>query len=167
MPSILMCGIEFEVGEPYKAGHKLSAAEAAALTQNLYDNYRNNWTRRIAQARAKCAEGLHEARPHTGLCDQCLASLRANFANYLTNYTFGGPRGRGAIDPVEVEAMKIARRQARASNTPEDSIEFEGLVAELSLSDEVLTEARRRVDEARVIAHGALDFDMSELLDEQ
>ena len=94
MPNILIQGLEFSVPAPYNPGpHELTEGEAKTLNQTLAENLRNNFA-------GKMKDG---AIPE--------AELDSKFAEYAASYAFGvrAGGGGGSRDPVEVEAMNLAR----------------------------------------------------------
>lgn len=85
--TITIAGRSFSVEPKYEAGHVLTANEAAALNQTWYENLRNNFA-------GKAKEG----------------NSQEDFNAYASTYEFGvRTGGGGSRDPVEVEAMNLAR----------------------------------------------------------
>lgn len=89
--NITIAGKAFSVEARYSEGHTLSANEAAALNQTFFENLRNNFA-------SKAKEG----------------ATQEDFDAYALSYQFGvRTGGGGSRDPIEVEAMRIARDQIR------------------------------------------------------
>ena len=93
MSKITIAGREFQVDPRYAEGHVLNVNEASALNQTFFENLRNNFA-------GKMKDG---AIPE--------AELDSKFAEYAASYAFGVRTGGGggSRDPVEVEAMNLAR----------------------------------------------------------
>lgn len=88
----------FEVPTPFTEGYTLSENEASALNQLLIENVRNNFAAKI-----KKAEEAKTAIP-----------TQAELDAYVEGYEFGERSGGGRTsDPVEREAMEIAREKVR------------------------------------------------------
>lgn len=87
MQSITIAGRSFDVQPRYAEGHTLNAGEAAALNQTYFENLRNNFAN-------KAKEG----------------GTQEDFTAYAESYQFGvRTGGGGSRDPIEVEAMNLAR----------------------------------------------------------
>lgn len=114
--TITIQGIEFDVSQPYLAGHPCTEAEAKALNQTRAENIRNNMASKVKaanEAAGKDAEGNQNP-----LDKKALSTLATEVAEYDAGYEFtlasvGG--GRASRDPIEVEANKIARASITAS----------------------------------------------------
>jgi hypothetical protein len=90
---ITIAGKAFNVQPRYAEGHTLTANEASALNQTMFENLRNNFA-----SRAK--EGADQAA----------------FDEYAAGYQFGvRTGGGGSRDPVETEAMNMARDAIKKS----------------------------------------------------
>lgn len=89
--SLTISGRTFTVSPKFEAGHVLTANEAATLNQTWYENLRNNFA-------GKAKEG----------------GSQEDFDAYASKYEFGvRTGGGGSRDPVEVEAMNLARDAVR------------------------------------------------------
>jgi|ETNvirnome_6_100_1030635.scaffolds.fasta_scaffold00132_13 hypothetical protein len=92
----------FTIPAPFAEGHAVTANEAAALNQLLAENIRNNFAKRVKEG---------------GEADPPVAAdvLQAELDQYVTEYEFGVRRSGGgrSSDPVEVEAMSIARDKVK------------------------------------------------------
>jgi len=84
----------FNVPTPFSEGHKCTAGEASALNQTLGENVRNNMAKAVKVAVEK------------GEFDQ--AKAQAAIDEHVKNYEFGQRRA-STVDPVEKEALDIAR----------------------------------------------------------
>lgn len=100
---ITIAGEVFDAPVRYEEGHELTAGEAAALNQTFHENLRNNFAKRVKDAK------------DNGSFD--LEALKTEFATYADEYAFGIRTGGGGAtrDPVLAEAMNIARGQVRAA----------------------------------------------------
>lgn len=88
--TITIAGKPFTVSPKFETGHVLTANEAATLNQTWFENLRNNFA---GKAKEGGEEGSQEA-----------------FDKYAEKYEFGvRTGGGGSRDPVEVEAMNLAR----------------------------------------------------------
>lgn len=103
--SITISGETFQVSKPYAEGHQLTANEASALNQTRIENLRNNFAAKVKDAKA------------AGAFD--LPTFQAQFTALDSAYVFGvrsaGGGGGPRLDPVEAEAMNIAREKVRAA----------------------------------------------------
>ena len=88
MHTITIAGKPFQVQPKYAEGHTLNANEAATLNQTFFENLRNNFA-------GKAKEG----------------GTQEDFDASAETYEFGVRTGGGggSRDPVEVEAMNLAR----------------------------------------------------------
>lgn len=99
---ITIAGEVFHAPVRYEEGHELTAGEAAALNQTFHENLRNNFAKKVKDAK------------EYGSFD--LAALQEEFSQYAEDYQFGVRTGGGGAvrDPVQIEAQAIARQQIRA-----------------------------------------------------
>lgn len=153
--AITIQGFEFEILTPYAEGHVVNEAEAKALNQTRLENVRNNAARVVKAATDD--EG--------NLVDE--AAVRAQIAEYDANYVFtlasvGG--GRKPSDPVEAEALRMARAaitaQLRAAGRKAKDIDkdvLDAAVAKLASQDNLRKAAAKAVKERTALAEGALD----------
>lgn len=90
--SITIAKRQFAVSPRYAEGHVLTANEASTLNQTLFENLRNNFAK-------KAEEG----------------GTQEEFDAYAEAYQFGVRTGGGggSRDPVEIEAMNLARDAVR------------------------------------------------------
>jgi hypothetical protein len=89
---ITIKGLRFKVSSPYSAGHVCTEGEARALNQTRLENLRNNLA-------LKAKDG---------------ALTQADVDAYAASYVFGERTGGlRTHDPIEAEALEIARRLVR------------------------------------------------------
>lgn len=163
--TITIQGLNFDVTAPYEAGHTVTEAEAKALNQTRAENIRNNFAKRVKDAKEKHGEELPQ---------DVVNELNAAVSEYDAAYEFtlanaGG--GTRVTDPVEREALNLARGAIRAKakqegkrilpanyegEVGENDItkeRFDELVAQVAAQDNVQKLARKRVkDEASLLA---------------
>lgn len=147
--SITIAGKPYNVEARFAEGHVLTANEASALNQTFFENLRNNFA-------GKAKEGADQAA----------------FDEYAASYQFGvRTGGGGSRDPVEVEAMSIAR------DTVKDMIRKAGkklsdysaaaisetagkLLAHEVKGPEIRELAKKRVAEMQSAAGQSVDLDL-------
>lgn len=147
--SITIAGKPYNVEARFAEGHVLTANEASALNQTFFENLRNNFA-------GKAKEGADQAA----------------FYEYAASYQFGvRTGGGGSRDPIEVEAMSIAR------DTVKDMIRKAGkklsdysaaaisetagkLLAHEVKGPEIRELARKRVAEMQSAAGQSVDLDL-------
>lgn len=107
--TITIQGLNFAVPTPYAEGHTLTAPEANALNNLLGENLRNNFAAQIKKILEPKDAPKREVAQLTA---EELAKLQTDFAAYAAEYKLSGKRSAKApVDPVEREAVKIAREQ--------------------------------------------------------
>ena len=90
--SITILGLRFNVQSPYSAGHVCTRGEASALNQKRLESIRNHLA-------VKAKDG---------------ALTQADVDAYAASYVFGERTARRREnDPVEAEALELARRLVR------------------------------------------------------
>ena len=147
--SITIAGKPYNVEARFAEGHVLTANEASALNQTFFENLRNNFA-------GKAKEGADQAA----------------FDEYAASYQFGvRTGGGGSRDPIEVEAMSIAR------DTVKDMIRKAGkklsdysaaaisetagkLLAHEVKGPEIRELAKKRVAEMQSAAGQSVDLDL-------
>lgn len=100
-------GVILSVAAPYAEGHPLSQIEASVLNQTFAENIRNNYASAVKEALEKAKAAGTEAN---------LAELQSALDEYMAEYEFGvrGTRtARVSADPVEREAIKLARERVK------------------------------------------------------
>lgn len=160
--TITVQGEQFEVSQPYAAGHTCTEAEAKALNQVRAENIANNM-----RSKVKAALDGGEGAPS-------LDSVRSDFAKYDSEYEFtlasvGG--GRTPVDPVEREARKIAREllkdhlaktgQGKITELEKNEEAKEKIAAKIaeiaSSNEQVLDLAKKRVKEQEKLKKAMAD----------
>jgi len=146
--SITIAGEVFTAPVRYEEGHELTAGEASALNQTYHENLRNNFAKKVKDAK------------EAGTFDMEL--MQADFNDYAEAYQFGLRIGGGGAprDPVLSEAMSIAKGQIRAAlkkkgvkiSTVEGSAITEAAKKLIARDDRIMTLAKQRVEEAQAAA---------------
>lgn len=152
---ITIQGHTFVAPAPYAEGHQLNEAEAKTLNQVLGENLRNNFATKVKSAME--AEG--------GMSEEKLAELREAFAAYAEEYEFQGKRqARQPADPVAKEAQKMAReailqKLKEAGKKQSDLADgvLDQLVKQLGAREDYMAEARKRIEQVKIMALGSLD----------
>lgn len=142
----------FSLPAPFNEGHVCTNAEASVLNQTLAENVRNNMAKKIKDAKEANTFNQNEMQAEVDL--------------YIEEYEFGVRRGRGPLDPIEREALNIAK------DTVKDALRKNGYkladvdtddinrLAEQVVADnpEITKEAERRVKEKGKIGIQQLDL---------
>lgn len=154
MPMIRCQAYQFQISDPFQAGHSLSEAEAIALNGLRAENIRNNLASQVAKATANLPAG-------TLLGQDELQTLAELAAKYDSEYEFGPKRRYTRQGPIEAEAKQIARARvvaaARQAGTTLSQDELIVQIERLAQADDVLVEARQRVQDSQQIASAALE----------
>ena len=157
---ITISGIQFAVPNRYEEGHELTAGEASALNQTLHENLRNNFAKKVSEATNGQSIDDEDVR------EKLLALLQPQLDEYADNYEFGVRTGGGPIkDPVEAEAMRIARDKIREHLKRKGTKLKDVVAADITAAAERLLErnpeiralAKQRVEEAQLAAAEDLD----------
>lgn len=97
--NLLIQGETFSIPEPYGEGHVMTAGEANQLNQVLAENIRNNFAKKVSDAK------------EAGTLDG--AAMQRELDQYAQGYEFGVRRAGGGAaritDPVKREALRIAK----------------------------------------------------------
>jgi hypothetical protein len=140
-------GQQFEISEPYAEGHTISAIEARVLNQTRSENIGNN-------VRAKIKE-MQEANSSEQEITELVSSVDTDYV-----FTAAGVSSSRKLDPVEREAVKIARELLKAhlatsgrklTVAPEGSTEEEwedkvtSEIERIAAMDSVVAAARKAV----------------------
>ncbi len=141
-------GLQFEISEPYAEGHTVSALEARVLNQTRSENIGNN-------SRAKIKE-MQEANASESEIADYVAGIDANY-----EFTAGGVSASRKLDPVEREALKLARELIKShlaasgrklNQTPEGMTEEEwdakltGEIERVSQDEQIVKAAKKNVE---------------------
>lgn len=174
--TIKIQGIEFTADMPYKEGHVLSKAESSVLNQVYGENLRNNFAPRIKKAKEEAlaartkewqdAGGGGTAPTDESIAADKLSALRTEFEAYESEYEFNGRRSTRVGNPVEREAMKMARakileRMKEKNIDPktypaEKMVELIGQL--LEKNPKIREEAQRRVQAQKDIAEESMEM---------
>lgn len=165
---ITIAGSIFTVSQPYTEGHVITEAEAKALNQVRAENIRNNMASKVKAATEGTAK---EGEPTAETIAQAVADYDASYI--FTLASVGG--GRKPSDPVEVEALRIARGTfsdwAASKKLTVKAIKekigdeaYDAKIAEIAERDDVVKEAKRRVKARQATAENAMgDLDLGAL----
>lgn len=181
MRRITIQGLEFEVGNRYEAGHVLNEAEAKQLSQTYVEALRNNFAPKIkkvlnekeakvlAALNADRAEGekleaLPEGTEVPGLSADEVETLQTEFAQYAADFEFANRTGvRAAVDPVEREALKIAKSTLNAYLTSKgidkksiSDEKMDAMLSQIAAKADVRALAQKRVEEMRSVGEDLL-----------
>lgn len=154
MEQITIAGEVFNAPLRYEEGHELNANEAAALNQTYHENLRNNFAKKVKDAKEANAFDM--------------ATFQADFDKYAQTYQFGtrvGGGGGAVRDPVMAEAMRIAKGQIRVAIKAKGGkvSDYEGTAITeaakglIARDEKILEMARAHVAEAQAAA--AVDLD--------
>ena len=144
--TITIAGKSFEVSPRYAEGHPLTANEASALNQTFFENLRNNFA-------SKAKEG----------------GTQDDFNAYVESYQFGVRSAGGSRDPIEAEAMDLARESVRdairksGKKLSDYTAKAISAAAEKLLGkrgDEFRALAKQRVEQMRAAASNEIDNDL-------
>lgn len=140
--------IDFDVTQPYDAGHTLTEAEARALNQVRRENLGNNFRSVVKKAQDDAKEAGKEVD---------VESLKSQFAELDSKYVFTirEVNATRKLDPVEREARNLVKAELRSyfagldpaqkfSDLPED--EQERLIEQNANSPEVIKIAKQIVN---------------------
>lgn len=144
--AITIAGKSFNVEPRYAEGHPLTANEASALNQTYFENLRNNFA-------SKAKEGADQA----------------SFDEYVASYQFGVRSSGGSRDPIESEAMDLAResvrdaiRKAGKKLSDYTAKAISGAAEKLlaKKGEEFRALAKQRVEQMRAAAANEIDSDL-------
>jgi hypothetical protein len=91
-------GVVLTIAQPFTEGHTCTGNEAAALNQLLKENVRNNQAPAVKKAD-------DEKVPKT--------KIQADLDTYVNGYEFGIRRAGSTLDPIEREALSLAKEKVR------------------------------------------------------
>lgn len=165
---ITIAGHTFPVTQPYVEGHTITEAEAKALNQVRAENIRNNMASKVKAAFEGTAKG---GEPTSETIADAVAAYDAEYV--FTLASVGG--GRKPTDPVEVEALKMARGTfadwaaskkltVKAIREKIGDEAYEAKLAEIAAREDHVKEAKRRVKARQAAAANAMgDLGLGEL----
>ena len=147
MKTISISGEAFTVSAPYAAGHTLTEAEAKVLNQTRAENIGNNFRSQVKKA----------------IEDKTLDAVRAAIADYDSKYEFSMTVARTPIDPIEAEAIKIAKEVVKAKIVEKYGMslkkyfeqdagneeKYEAAVEKVAGQDDTLKLAKKRVQDKK------------------
>lgn len=144
-------GIAISVAQPFAEGHVLTTIEAAKLNQTFADAIRTSLMAKLTR--------LKEVAKNEGK-EVDVAAATADFQSYANEYEFSERGTRAVVDPVEVEARKIAKDQVltairdKGGKVRDYSAEqIDAYVTKvLENRPQIREEAERRVNSTRQIA---------------
>lgn len=166
---ITIAGHTFAVLQPYAAGHVITEAEAKALNQVRAENIRNNMASKVKAAFDGTAK---EGEPTQDTIAQFIADYDAAYE--FTLASVGG--GKRASDPVEVEALRIARGifadwaaskklTVKAIKEKIGEEAYNAKIAEIAERESVVKEAKHRVKQRQAAAAAAMEgLDLDDLV---
>jgi hypothetical protein len=155
MKTISIDGIAFEVSTPYAEGHVLTVAEAKVLNQTRCENIGNNFRKAVKDAKEK-----------GGDMSAVASALREYDASYI--FTVGGT-SRTPIDPIEAEAIRIAKEVVKAKLAEKglkvkdyvaneaNAAKYDAAVDKIASQDDTLKLAKQRVANKKKVADVAAD----------
>lgn len=146
-------GLSFNISQPYREGHTLTALEADILNQTRSENIGNNVRQWIKDA----------LEPEDGAAPKSEAEIQEYVAQFDANYVFRSrSEGTGrSRDPYETEARKIARELVKnhlansgrkITVAPDGETEeswkdkVDAQIDKVASLDKVLAQARKNVD---------------------
>ena len=161
--------IPFDISTPYAEGHACTEAEAKALNQTRSENIRNNQAKLIRAAQE--AAGVDAEGNANPLAPEVMKELVASVKAYDKAYVFtlasvGG--GRKSRDPIEVEAMKMARAALAAHLKSKgmtfksvDKDKLDSALADIAGREGIVKAATKAVKERNALAESAVaDIDI-------
>jgi hypothetical protein len=161
---LVIQGLTFQSPLRYTEGHPLSTVEAAALNGLLAENLRNNFSKRIQDARAEAVKSRGEGAT---LTDAEVGGLSAAFDAYAGEYVFQGRSSpRAQVDPITREALRLAivavKGQLEKLGHKIKDLE-DGTVEELASrlieqDPRFRTAAENRLNEAKALASVTMDL---------
>lgn len=91
-------GVVLTLAQPFVEGHSCTSNEAAALNQLLKENVRNN--------QAPLVKKMDEDKASVG-------EIQKVIDTYVKGYEFGVRRSGGTSDPIEREALALAKEKVK------------------------------------------------------
>src|SRR6516164_4763092 len=125
---VTILGLRFNFQSPYSAGHVCTKGEARALNQKRLEGVRN-----------KLAVTAKDR-----------ALTQADVDAYASSYVFGERTARRSNDPVEAEALELARRLVRKKvQTAKENTEAARELLQSEKGDAIRAQASKRVAELK------------------
>ena len=123
---VTILGLRFNFQSPYSAGHVCTKGEARALNQKRLESVRN-----------KLAVTAKDR-----------ALTQADVDAYASSYVFGERTARRSNDPVEAEALELARRLVRKKGqSSKENTEAARELLQSEKGDAIRAQAAKRVAE--------------------
>jgi len=162
---ITIAGQVFTVPVRYAEGHVLTAGEASALNQTYHENLRNNFASNVKAARVVPAETEGGEAGSRELSESDVAALQAKLDEYAAEYQFGvraAGSSRAPVDPVEREAISLAKDAVRAALKKQDKKADAEQVATLAAllvekNPQFRIVAAQRIEASKAVAGASLD----------
>lgn len=161
---MVIAGVEFTISLPYSEGHVVTAAEAKTLNQTRAENISNAMRKKIEELKdVPGDETTEDGKPiMVGFSEEALQKAADMVAAYDADYTFAmGGAPRKALDPLEKEALSIARaevtRLVKESGKKVKDIDpaiIEQNVEAFAQNPQVIDLARKRIAEKQQLASG-------------
>ena len=143
---ISIAGQVITLSTPYAEGHVLTAAEAKSLNQTRCENIGNNFRKEMKNA---LDAGSSDA----------LAKVIGDIEAYDKTYVFSMTQARTPTDPIEAEAMRIAKEfvlgkikeagfptlKAYIASAPDKQAKYDANIEKVSVSDDTLKLAKAAV----------------------
>jgi len=153
--TIQILGEKYEISAPYVAGHALSEAEAKVLNQTRGENIGNNFRKSVKDALALADETARSA---------ALTKILEEITAYDKEYVFTVSGTHQVVDPVEREALKLAKAAVMAKLKADgrdikaiDKEKLEAAIEKVALREDILKAAKKRVSELKKSTETSLE----------
>lgn len=135
----------YTIYDTYAPGHAINEFEAKALNEVRTRAIAAAWGQRTRQSAKRGAE-----------FDSSQSALETYASSYVLGNMPKGPGGKGAKDPYTAEAKKLATEKLRAHIKSQgakvaDVPNFDELVAQLAAREDVIEQAKARVEAAKAL----------------
>lgn len=154
--------LTFEVGQPYIEGMTINAAEAKVLNQARKEGISNNMRKAVKDLAGE--DGTYDK----AAVAKAIEAVEAYDAEY--EFRIGGNTGRTAMDPVEREALAIARpilhrKIAQAGHKLKDYREqfaekYDENLAKLAENEKIVAAAKKKVAEKAKLSSDLPDLEL-------
>lgn len=105
--ALVIEGLDFTCAAPFNEGDTITAGEASALNQTLRENMRNNFAKKVKDAKTEAEKNGAEVD---------LSALQTELNSYTNDYEFGTGRGGfRTADPVRRKAIELAKEKVKAA----------------------------------------------------
>src|SRR5215472_4253233 len=135
----------FQLSDPYQEGHRLTAAEAAALNTLRAENIRNNMSKVLRGLGSKALQG------------KALQDFTQRVELYDQQYKFFTRTEKKNLDQLEKKVQEVAKERAREEAIKRGLPPLDGifLIDELAQRDDVRQEALHRLEVEQRVAQEA------------